>query len=866
MLKKRVSLVLVLALFFSLVPIGYGFSQEKMLEPLTPAPIYGTADMTDETPQLWFVELSGNPIAEGGRANSLAKERNDFRADAKKAKLQFEERFSFDNLWNGLSVRVAPGQLSKLARIPGVKALYPVAVVSIPETQQVAPELFTALSMTGADKVQSELGFTGQGIKVAVMDTGIDYSHPDLGGGYGPGYRVVTGWDFVGDDYNADPSHPGYNPIPSPKADPMDLRGHGTHVAGIIGANGATKGVAPDVLFGAYKVFGTEGSTTADIMMMAMERALADGMHVLNMSIGSAFQWPQYPTAKAADRLVNKGMVVVASIGNSGADGIYSAGAPGVGEKVIGVASFDNSDSTAPYFTVNDTPVGYIPMSFSVVIPVSGTLPMARTGAPGTRAGRAADPLPEGSLTGKAALIERGEVAFSVKAQHAYDAGAIAVVIYNSTPGMFSGTLGAPGIPIPVVGISREQGLWLNSLIVAAETALVEMTWTDQIGPFPSPTGGLISGFSSYGLAPDLSLKPDIGAPGGNIYAPYPLAKGGYASLSGTSMSSPHVAGAVALLLEAQPRLRAHQVRSVLQNTAVPKPWWGNPGLGFLDNVHRQGAGMLNIEKAILATTRINPGKLSLGESEHGPSVQSLTIENRGNEAVTYTLSHVPALSSGPNTFPVGATTGFATVGFDLPTITVPAGGRATVVATITANPALPEGSLYGGYLVFDGDNGETLRVPYAGYKGDYQARTAMWIAGLVEIIDSDLYLLPEGASYSLVGEDMPLFAVGLHHQVQILRAEIHDAHDGRYWHRAFDYQYYGRNRTIDEVFVFEWDGVVMRGNNLVEVPNGDYVVKLSVLKALGDANNPDHWETWTSPVITIEREIPDTPTKPGKK
>ena len=96
--------------------------------------------------------------------------------------------------------------------------------------------------------------------------------------------------------------------------------------------------------FGAYRVFGCEGSTTADIMIAAMERALADGMQVLNMSIGSAFQWPQYPTAVAATRLVNRGMVVVASIGNSGANGLYSAGAPGLGEKVIGVASYDNTN------------------------------------------------------------------------------------------------------------------------------------------------------------------------------------------------------------------------------------------------------------------------------------------------------------------------------------------------------------------------------------------------------------------------------------------------------------------------------------------------------------------------------------------
>jgi subtilisin family serine protease len=152
---------------------------------------------------------------------------------------------------------------------------------------------------------------------------------------------VVAGHDFVGETYNADPASPAYQPVPHPDDFPDDCNGHGTHVSGIVGANDATnglKGVAPGVTFGAYRVFGCEGSTESDIMLAAMEMALADGMDVLNMSIGSAFQWPQYPTAVAADRLVYKGMVVVASIGNTAQAG-YISRRSGLGQKVIGVAS-----------------------------------------------------------------------------------------------------------------------------------------------------------------------------------------------------------------------------------------------------------------------------------------------------------------------------------------------------------------------------------------------------------------------------------------------------------------------------------------------------------------------------------------------
>ena len=180
---------------------------------------------------------------------------------------------------------------------------------------------------------------------------------------------MITGWDFVGNAYDASEftatgaPNPLYSPTPVPDPDPDDCNGHGTHVSGIVGASPATasgvKGVAPGVKFGAYRVFGCGGSTTDDVMLAAMERAQADGMDVLNMSIGDAFNnWPQSPTARAASALVDAGMVVVASIGNSGADGLYSAGAPGVGDKVIGTASYDNSHTQQIIFRVSPDDLG----------------------------------------------------------------------------------------------------------------------------------------------------------------------------------------------------------------------------------------------------------------------------------------------------------------------------------------------------------------------------------------------------------------------------------------------------------------------------------------------------------------------------
>ena len=859
----------VLVLSFAL-PISADDGVE--LQPEFAAPIAADSGWLDETPKAWFVELGSAPVADGGSLASARSDKTAFRNNARKADLKYAERYAFDNLWNGLSITVAGSQLSKLSRIEGVKAIWPVVTVSLP-TDGTTPDLATALAMTGADIAQSELGYTGAGVKVAVMDTGIDYNHPDLGGCFGAGCRVIRGWDFVGDTFNADDTSPSYQPIPHPDNDPDDCNGHGTHVAGIVGASGnpatgGARGVAPGVTYGAYRVFGCEGSTTSDIMIAAMERALGDGMDVLNMSIGSAFQWPQYPTAAASDRLVNKGIVVVASIGNSGANGLFSAGAPGLGKKVIGVASYDNTHVRLPTFTVTPAGItaGYTNATAAPAAPKSGSLPLAKTGTPTSAADACgASPFPPGAFTGKAVLIRRGTCGFHEKARNAQAAGAAAVVLYNNVPGRINPTVaGTPAITIPVVAVSDTEGVAINNAIATGEQTL---NWTAVEGTFPNPTGGLISSFSSYGLSPDLALKPDIGAPGGLIRSTWPLENGGYNTISGTSMASPHVAGGVALLLQARPGTSAQDVRDILQNTAVPKNWWGNPGLGLLDNVHRQGAGMLQIDKAIEATTLVTPGKLALGESQAGPATRTLTIRNTSSSAVTYALSHTAALSTNLNTFTPGffttaASVSFSQAGVPVTSVTLAAGASATVDATVTISDpaAAADRRLYGGYLVFTPQGGgQTYRVPYAGFRGDYQSiqvlvPTANGFPWLARLVGSNFVRQTTGATFTMASGDIPYMLVHLDHQSRRFRVEIVDAISGKSWHRAFDEEYMPRNSTATGFFAFDWDGETLGGGKTYTVPNGSYVMKLTVTKALGDAADPAHTETWTSPVFNIAR------------
>ncbi len=844
MRRVLTALVLVVSVLAVAMPVSSQGGVQPV-EPQTSPPVVYGADFVDETPDMWFVELASPPGVDGTPPGLLKKEKDGFRKAAAKAGLDFTERYAFDTLWNGLSIQLEPGQLADLAGIPGVRALYPVVSISAPDPVTGGePDLFTAIQMTGADIAQSELGYTGEGVKVAVMDSGIDYDHPDLGGCFGPECRVAYGYDLVGDDFTGENE-------PAPDLYPDDCMGHGTHVAGIIGASGEVTGVAPGVTFGAYRVFGCEGYTWADIMLEAMERAFADDMDILNMSIGSAFQWPQYPTAQASDHLVDKGMVVAASIGNSADYGVYSAGAPGVGEKVIGVASFDNTNAMYPIFTVDDegtdVDIGYNPMTYSAPVPTEGTEDMVWVG-------QACDvDLPLlANPDGKVALATRGTCSFLEKAQNAQDAGATAIVIHNNAPGNFNGTLGEPmDPPFIAVSISLEQGEYIKSL-----TMPVSMTWTDREGLFPTPTGGLISSFSSYGLAPDLSLKPDIGAPGGYIYSTYPLEKGGYATLGGTSMSSPHVAGGVALLLEAKPETKPLEVRDILQNSADPADWWGYPGVGLIESVHRQGAGMLDIPSAILATTNVFPAKLALGESEAGPYEVKLTVANNGPADVTYDLDFESAIATtGTWAEDIGFWLTDEEVKFKPARLYVKAGQRRDVRVTITP-PIEPDLGTYGGYIVLTpDDDGPVYRVPYAGFVGDYQDLPVLdanpfGLPWLLESADGDFI-------YSMEDGDYPELWVNVGHQVEWLEIEAVDAATGKSLFWVDQTEYVARNENYNTIYSWVWDGTTnpgKQGKAVFTAPDGDYVLELRVLKALGDKTNPQHWETWTSPVFTIDR------------
>lgn len=878
----------------------------------------------NETATNWFVELASPPAVKGTSKAALKAERDAFKARAAADGVKLTERYAYDSLWNGVSVSVEPSQLATLRSVSGVKAVFPVETVSLPDLRSENggssnPDLKNAVGLTGADIAQDELGLDGSGVTIAIIDSGLDYTLPEFGGCFGSGCKVRGGYDLVGDTYNATSTSPAFQPVPQPDANPLPCdpndadraevlgagtsdAGHGTHVSGIAAADGRGRtadgevvGVAPGAQLLAYRVFGCNGGTDSDVMIHAMEMALADRADVLNMSIGAAFtNWPQYPTAVAADNLVDAGVTVVTSIGNSGANGgqLWSAGAPGVGRKVIAVGSFDNRKATLPAFQVGAQKYTYNRAAGSLVTPPqSGSADVVATGTPATVGDGCVNAPAAGTLTGKIALIRRGSPAppvpscgFYNKAINAQRAGAIGVVIYNNVAGALSPTVapvpaGAEPVSIPVAAITAADGASIFAGLAANRT----LTWTDEVLETPLATAGLISDFSSFGTDAELGLKPDLGGPGGQIYSTWPRQQfGGHNTISGTSMASPHVAGLAALILQAKNKsIGPSMVRTLLMNTALPKGLNVAPA-ALLEPTWRQGAGLAQIVNAVTTPAWVSPAKISLGEGNGGSS--QLTVTNGAGAPVTYDLSEVTTAGTGPSTaagavypFNFSYLGGANSATFSSPSVTVPAGGSASVNVSIQAG-AWRDKSLYGGYVVLTPrGGGVTLRVPYVGFFGDYQSLPVLTSAGCglpavfqLKAGSGDACLGAGisrlgagGATFTLQGSDFPILLFHLNHQVRRLNIQVFKA-DGSPVHPVFNYvtqqEYLGRNSAATTFFEFDWDGTRSHdngggnGDRRKVVPNGRYILKLSVLKALGNASDATDWETFTTPPITLAR------------
>ena len=274
-------------------------------------------------------------VAVSRYADRLAESHKQVLAQMEQNGIDFKVNREFSYLVNGLAISTKLREWPRLKSLPQVKSVQP--------DYDVHADLSDSVPLIGAPQVWNMVDsgghhITGLGIRVAIIDTGIDYTHPDLGNGFGVGHRVIGGYDFVNND-----------------GDPFDDNGHGTHVAGIVAASGVVTGVAPAASLLAYKALDANGSGSYANVIAAVERAVDpdgnpltnDSANVINMSLTGPGN-PDDVLSQAVDQAVAQGVVVVAAAGNSGPN-YESMGTPASARRALTVAASDKSDVLASF-------------------------------------------------------------------------------------------------------------------------------------------------------------------------------------------------------------------------------------------------------------------------------------------------------------------------------------------------------------------------------------------------------------------------------------------------------------------------------------------------------------------------------------
>ncbi|MFJ6940470.1 S8 family serine peptidase [Streptomyces sp. NPDC101132] len=677
----------------------------------------GTATATSPDPnRRVIVELSGEAAvaaAPGGSLTSPAARTADAVGDARRALAARQDAFvqavrkaglhpaaprKLGLLVNAVALTVPASETARLAALPGVTAVRPDTRMQV--------QTDTSVALTGAPEVWKRkdpagVQATGRGTVVAVVDSGVDYGHPDLGAGFGKGHKVVGGFDFANGD-----------------ADPMDDNGHGTHVAGIIAGKAARKGgvtgMAPDARLLAYKVTGADGSGyTSDIIAgieAAADPANPHPADVVNLSLGGPGDGTD-PLGRAATAAVRAGVVVVAAAGNAG-PGSGTVSTPASADGVIAVGASTSGIRTPSAYLAGKRPE--LIQTYRGILSANPPRNAVTAQLVDVGAGTAEDWERVGDVRGK---ILRADILVppvtDVLSQYDVDwareaekRGALAVL--GGLPGG-SGPVLAPGPgsvgaratsarPDFARTAASGDSLRMDRLVVMGNdtTQYAQLSRELAAGKVSVTLRGTdatdrIASFSSRGPGTGFGLKPDLVAPGVEIRSAIPTAMygPGVYRMSGTSMASPHVAGAAALLRQLRPEQDPAGIRSALVGTAKPLAGTG-PTV--------QGGGRLDVAAAASATLSASPTAVSFGLADLAQrtvrGTAKVRLANPGGKPLTVTLT-----STGPTTVSPQR-------------VTLPARSSATVEVTLRAARPATDTEI-SGRITATPDRGPALRVPY---------------------------------------------------------------------------------------------------------------------------------------------------------
>ncbi|KAI8334656.1 peptidase S8/S53 domain-containing protein [Chlamydoabsidia padenii] len=599
---------------------------------------------------------------------------------------------------------------------------------SMPNTTTNLSDFISPHRLTQVDRVHKELKYTGKGILVGIIDSGVDFYHPALGGGFGDGYKVRFGADLVGDDFNGI----GVNPTIKPGPTPLDTCGpnsgsvgHGTHVAGIIGGKSENfTGVAPDATLAAWRIFGCNGGTTDDIIIQALLEAEETGCDIINLSIGDMNGWSETITAVVASRITKGGVHVISSAGNNGLSGTFTIGSPSTGEGVVSVASFDNEYNVVPHLMVSGT-MNKIPYHTSTGY--DETYPSGKLVLGDYDDGSNCNV--STSVKGKFGLVKVGNCSLLTKANSLAQSGAIGMVVFDDSKDYPYRPL-IHNVAIPILGVGRTNGHYLRDRLL--ESSPVQLLFLGQL-PVAIPSAKTVSIFSSVGATFELDLRPHLGGIGGSVYSTLPRQLGSWGLLSGSSMASPYVAGSLALYLNSLGSKSLAEPKAVLeqlQNYAYRAPV--HNGMQNLDSPLRQGAGLIQVYDAITQTIHISPGHLSFNDTSSTKyKTHTLHITNNGDVPVSYHVINNVSFSILPYNLTengytylenISYTTASAKLRFSKRKLKLGPGTSLQIMVTVVPPDTNPKHHvMYGGFIQFRSMNhkvAQDLSVPYFGVVG----------------------------------------------------------------------------------------------------------------------------------------------------